>query len=192
MFMQNEDDYNKILKENQTIKKEIKESKESKHSTFRQSELEKIMKSSSIGGKKYSGIHEFEIQKLDKSGKINLEYLKNVTLKYLEAIAIGNEFQTKILENVIFSVLGVTISEKSFLDDKRNKGSFYYNLWYNAKAYLTSKIYGNSSLDDSRLSYNAPMRKGSGGIIEGSGLIDLNSRGSNIIDHGNRNFNEEN
>jgi hypothetical protein len=74
--------------------------------------------------------------------KINIEYLKNVLLKYLEAIAIGNEFQIKILENVIFTVLSVTKKEKANLEEKRQHSSFYYNLWYNAKAFLAAKIYG--------------------------------------------------
>lgn len=77
-----------------------------------------------------------------------MEYLKNVLLKYLEAIALGDSFQIKILENVMFSVLGVTKSEKHMLDEKRLKSSFYYNLWYNAKHFISTKIYG-TSYDDS-------------------------------------------
>lgn len=78
-----------------------------------------------------------------------IEYLKNIILKYLEAVAMGNEFQTKILENVIFEVLKVSKLEKAVLDDKRQKSSFYYSWWYNAKSYLSSKIYGQTSMDDS-------------------------------------------
>jgi len=74
---------------------------------------------------------------------INIEYLKNILVKYLEAIAIGNEFQIKILENVIFAVLSISDSEKANLEEKRSRSSFYYNLWYNAKAFLSAKIYGN-------------------------------------------------
>jgi hypothetical protein len=77
--------------------------------------------------------------------KINIEYLKNVLLKYLEAIAIGNEFQIKILENVIFTVLSVTKKEKAGLEEKRARSSFYYNLWYNAKSFLAAKIYGEEA-----------------------------------------------
>lgn len=74
--------------------------------------------------------------------RISIEYLKNVLLKYLEAISIGNEFQTKILENVIFTILNVSQADRAKLEEKRNKSSFYYNLWYNAKAFLSAKIYG--------------------------------------------------
>jgi hypothetical protein len=77
------------------------------------------------------------------SYRINSEYLKNVLLKYLEAIAIGNEFQIKILENVIFTILNVTKNEVNRLEEKRAKSSFYYNLWYNAKSFLSARIYGS-------------------------------------------------
>ena len=83
------------------------------------------------------------IQKFDINLKINNEYLKNVLLKYLEAIAIGNEFQTKILENVLFTILKVSNNDKKKLEEKRATSSFYYNLWFNAKAFLSSTIYGN-------------------------------------------------
>ena len=63
-------------------------------------------------------------------------------MKYLEAIAIGNEFETKILENVLFTVLQISKNEINYLEDKKITSSFYYNLWYNAKAFLSSKIYG--------------------------------------------------
>ena len=85
---------------------------------------------------------EFKISQIN-SHRISVEYLKNVLLKYLEAIAIGNEFQIKILENVIFSILKIPNSERQKLEDYRNRSSFYLNLWYNAKAYLAAKIYGN-------------------------------------------------
>jgi len=76
---------------------------------------------------------------------ISIEYLKNVLLKYLEAIAIGNEFQTKILENVIFAILSIPTVERGKLEEKRSRSSFYYNLWYNAKAFLSARIYGNGT-----------------------------------------------
>jgi hypothetical protein len=79
---------------------------------------------------------------LSDSYRINSEYLKNVLLKYLEAIAIGNEFQIKILENVLFTILTVNKKEINKLEEKRQKSSFYYNLWYNAKAFLAARIYG--------------------------------------------------
>lgn len=75
--------------------------------------------------------------------RVSVEYLKNVLLKYLEAIAIGNESQIKILENVIFAILNIPNDERIKLEEKRTRSSFYYNLWYNAKAFLSARIYGN-------------------------------------------------
>lgn len=77
--------------------------------------------------------------------RVSIEYLKNVLLKYLEAIAIGNECQIKILENVIFAILNIPNQERIKLEEKRSRSSFYYNLWYNAKAFLSARIYGNCS-----------------------------------------------
>ena len=71
-------------------------------------------------------------------------------LKYLEAIAIGNEFQTKILENVLFTILKVSNNDKKKLEEKRATSSFYYNLWFNAKAFLSSTIYGNAEGEESK------------------------------------------
>ena len=90
------------------------------------------------------GINRNEFKNFDVNKKISKEYLKNVLLKYLEAIAIGNEFETKILENVLFTVLDVSQNEIKYLENKRITSSFYYHLWYNAKSYLASKIYGQS------------------------------------------------
>ena len=87
---------------------------------------------------------DFKISEIN-SNRISVEYLKNILLKYLEAIAIGNEFQTKILENVIFSILKIPNIERMKLEEKRNRSSFYLNLWYNAKAFLSARIYGNNS-----------------------------------------------
>lgn len=75
-------------------------------------------------------------------------------MKYLEAVAIGNEFQTKILENVIFSILRIPNNDRIKLEEKRNRSSFYLNLWYNAKAFLSSKIYGNSANEASENNYH--------------------------------------
>jgi hypothetical protein len=80
--------------------------------------------------------------------RISIEYLKNVLLKYLEAIAIGNEFQIKILENVIFAILNIPNIERIKLEEKRTRSSFYYNLWYNAKAFLSARIYGNGTANN--------------------------------------------
>ena len=65
----------------------------------------------------------------------------------IKAIAIGNEFETKILENVLFTVLQVSKNEINYLEDKRITSSFYYNLWYNAKSFLASKIYGQKKVE---------------------------------------------
>ena len=50
-----------------------------------------------------------------------------------------------MLENVLFTVLQVPKSEIDYLEDKRITSSFYYNLWYNAKSFLASKIYGDKN-----------------------------------------------
>ena len=88
------------------------------------------------------GIDRKNLKNFDVNQRVSKEYLKNVLLKYLEAIAIGNEFETKILENVLFTVLQVSKNEMNYLEDKRITSSFYYHLWYNAKSFLSSKIYG--------------------------------------------------
>ena len=145
IFLSNESNYNKILKEHETLKKELadllnkhKESKNNNLLNNKQSHPK--IEVSSVG----------PIQNYSKSQKVNMEYLKNITLKYLEALAIGNEFESKILENVIFTVLNVSKNEIKNLEEKRITSSFYYNLWYNAKAFLTSKIYGENNSDNQK------------------------------------------
>ena len=64
------------------------------------------------------------------------------------------EFESKILENVIFTVLNVSKNEIKNLEEKRITSSFYYNLWYNAKAFLTSKIYGETNNNDNNDNQN--------------------------------------
>lgn len=93
------------------------------------------------------------IQQKERGGGLNnrgniIEYLKNVLLKYLEAISVGNEFNSKILESVIFQILNVPESERLKLEEKRQRSSFYKNLWFNAKSFLTSKIYGEQPHPD--------------------------------------------
>ena len=117
----NENNYNKVFKEYEKVKKELSQLLDKYNN-----ENSKI----NINGNKIPNISK--------------EYLKNVLLKYLEAIAIGNEFETKILENVLFTVLDVSQNEIKYLENKRITSSFYYHLWYNAKSYLASKIYGQS------------------------------------------------
>ena len=145
IFLSNESNYNKILKEHETLKKELADllnkHKESKNNNlFNNKQSHPKIEVSSVG----------PIQNYSKSQKVNMEYLKNITLKYLEALAIGNEFESKILENVIFTVLNVSKNEIKNLEEKRITSSFYYNLWYNAKAFLTSKIYGENNSDNQK------------------------------------------
>ena len=145
IFISNESNYNKILKEHENLKKELADllnkHKESQNKNknlmvqIKNNEAHPQIEVSSVG----------PIQNYTKSQKVNMEYLKNITLKYLEALAIGNEFESKILENVIFTVLNVSKNEIKYLEEKRITSSFYYNLWYNAKAFLTSKIYGEQN-----------------------------------------------
>ena len=156
IFISNESNYNKILKEHETLKKELADllnkHKENKNKNLiNQNKNNKVLPQIEI-----SSVGPF--QKYPKSQKINMEYLKNIILKYLEALAIGNEFESKILENVIFTVLNVSKNEIKNLEEKRITSSFYYNLWYNAKAYLTSKIYGeqnqNNKIQDNNINNN--------------------------------------
>jgi len=142
----NENNYNKVFKEYEKVKKELSQLLDKYNN-----ENSKI----NINGNKIPnnlhniqpasvGINKNEFRNFDVNKKISKEYLKNVLLKYLEAIAIGNEFETKILENVLFTVLDVSQNEIKYLENKRITSSFYYHLWYNAKSYLASKIYGQS------------------------------------------------
>jgi hypothetical protein len=151
ILLSSEENYTKLLKENENLKKEISgmlnEAKnqistsyhnetDKKHSSDVQilNELNNI-KNSLHNYKTPNGSIDYQ--------KISMEYLKNILLKYMEAISIGDEFQTKILENVIFTILSVSNDEKLKLEEKRSRSSFYYNLWYNAKAFLSAKIYGS-------------------------------------------------
>ena len=143
MLLVNENNYNKMLQEYEKVKKELSqllikcnnENQQNINKNNNLPELPKITPASvGIDGKRFANF--------DVNHKVSKEYLKNVLLKYLEAIAIGNEFETKILENVLFTVLQVSKSEIKYLEDKRITSSFYYNLWYNAKSFLSSKIYG--------------------------------------------------
>ena len=142
----NENNYNKVFKEYEKVKKELsqlldKYNNDKSHININGNKipnnLNKIQPAS-------VGINKNEFKNFDVNKKISKEYLKNVLLKYLEAIAIGNEFETKILENVLFTVLDVSQNEIKYLENKRITSSFYYHLWYNAKSYLASKIYGQS------------------------------------------------
>ena len=141
----NENNYNKVFKEYEKVKKELsqlldKYNNDNSHINIKEQNIPNIhnIQPASVG------INRNEFKNFDVNKKISKEYLKNVLLKYLEAIAIGNEFETKILENVLFTVLDVSQNEIKYLENKRITSSFYYHLWYNAKTYLASKIYGQS------------------------------------------------
>ena len=141
----NENNYNKVFKEYEKVKKELsqlldKYNNDNSHINIKEQNIPNIhnIQPASVG------INRNEFKNFDVNKKISKEYLKNVLLKYLEAIAIGNEFETKILENVLFTVLDVSQNEIKYLENKRITSSFYYHLWYNAKTYLASKIYGQN------------------------------------------------
>ena len=146
VLLTNENNYNKVFKEYENVKKELSQllanyNKNNDNSRIHAHEknlpnLPNIQPAS-------VGIDRANLKKFDVNQRVSKEYLKNVLLKYLEAIAIGNEFETKILENVLFTVLQVSKNEINYLEDKRITSSFYYNLWYNAKSFLASKIYGD-------------------------------------------------
>lgn len=102
----------------------------------------------SLTNKQFNALNpKFNLSEIDGQ-KLSVEYLKNVLLKYIESIAIGNEFQTKILENVIFTMLNINDIEKVKLEEKRQRSSFYYNLWYNAKAFLSANFYKANNIDN--------------------------------------------
>ena len=148
ILLENETNYNKILNEHQTLKKELSQLL-TKHNQSKRNDNNNIIRDDKL--KAPSVVIGKDIVKFDIKEKISNEYLKNVLLKYLEAIAIGNEFQTKILENVIFTVLNVSGSEKKKLEEKRYTSSFYYNLWFNAKAFLSARIYGEEQQEEDKL-----------------------------------------
>ena len=142
----NENNYNKVFKEYEKVKKELsqlldKYNNDNSHININGNNIPNNMHNIQPAS---VGINKNEFRNFDINKKISKEYLKNVLLKYLEAIAIGNEFETKILENVLFTVLDVSQNEIKYLENKRITSSFYYHLWYNAKSYLASKIYGKS------------------------------------------------
>lgn len=148
MLVISEENYNKILKENENIKKELDHlltntsNKQSHHHIINIQEITGQIKNKKGKTSSSTSLNSLENFIQIDPQRINIEYLKNILLKYLEAIAIGNEFQIKILENVIFTILNIPNSEKQRLEEKRARSSFYLNLWYNAKAFLAEKIYG--------------------------------------------------
>jgi len=170
VLLSNENNYKKVFKEYEKVKKELSQllikynndnnSNNKDNNNIQEKKMPNLpnIQPASVG------IDRNNFKNFDVNKRISKEYLKNVLLKYLEAIAIGNEFETKILENVLFTVLQVSKNEIKYLEDKRITSSFYYNLWYNAKAFLSSKIYGENGeniLVDEELKKN-----GSGSILE--------------------------
>ena len=145
VLLTNENNYNKVFKEYEKVKKELsqllaKYNNDNSHVNTQEKKVPNLpnIQPASVG------IDRKNFKNFDVNQRVSKEYLKNVLLKYLEAIAIGNEFETKILENVLFTVLQVSKSEIKYLEDKRITSSFYYHLWYNAKSFLASKIYGEN------------------------------------------------
>ena len=159
ILMTNESNYNKILKEHENLKKELSQllnkHNNEKNGNANNNRNNEDVNNVNIQNKARPNIQppsiviDGTIEKFDINLKINNEYLKNVLMKYLEAMAIGNEFQTKILENVIFTILKVSSNEKKKLEEKRATSSFYYNLWFNAKAFLSARIYGEYPEEES-------------------------------------------
>ena len=142
----NENNYNKVFKEYEKVKKELSQLLDKYNNDNTHININGKMLPNNLQNIQPAsvGINRNELKNFDVNKKISKEYLKNVLLKYLEAIAIGNEFETKILENVLFTVLDVSQNEIKYLENKRITSSFYYHLWYNAKSFLASKIYGQS------------------------------------------------
>ena len=100
----NENNYNKVFKEYEKVKKELaqlldKYNNDNSHININGNNIPNNMHNIQPAS---VGINKNEFRNFDINKKISKEYLKNVLLKYLEAIAIGNEFETKILENVLF------------------------------------------------------------------------------------------
>ena len=162
ILLSNEANYNKILKEHEQLKKELSQllSKHNEQNNKQPIIQKQINPAIPRPNLEIPSVEiDSSIQKFDINLKINNEYLKNVLLKYLEAIAIGNEFQTKILENVLFTILKVSNNDKKKLEEKRATSSFYYNLWFNAKAFLSSTIYGNAEGEENKEGEVAPVEE---------------------------------
>ena len=169
VLLSNENNYKKVFKEYEKVKKELSQllvKYNNDNSNNNNIIQEKKMPNLPNIQPASVGIDRNNFKNFDVNKRISKEYLKNVLLKYLEAIAIGNEFETKILENVLFTVLQVSKNEIKCLEDKRITSSFYYNLWYNAKAFLSSKIYGEDGEKIYEEEDSAQQKNGSGSILE--------------------------
>lgn len=225
MILVTEENYNRVLKENHTIKQEYKEVREklqfnvqnnsnnnnnnnnntknqinSKDSSYYKgvkttssnplnltNSIESIHKNQM---NIYNNTSILEETNYTQNSNNKLEYLKNVLMKYLEAIAYGDQFQIRILENVMFSVLNVSKIEKFSLDDKRARSSFYYSIWYNTKNYISSKIYGSSAYDDSFAP--SSTRSNKLGNINNSNTNDYLKSNNSLASNNNNNQNTNN
>jgi hypothetical protein len=187
VLLSNENNYKKVFKEYEKVKKELSQllvkynnnDNSSNNNILQEKKIPNLpnIQPASVGIDK-NNFKNFDVYK-----RISKEYLKNVLLKYLEAIAIGNEFETKILENVLFTVLQVSKNEIKCLEDKRITSSFYYNLWYNAKAFLSSKIYGENGENIIMEGESAQQKNGSGSILEDNLDKDKNLEKKNNINN---------
>ena len=186
VLLSNENNYKKVFKEYEKVKKELSQllvkynnDNSSNNNIIQEKKMPNLpnIQPASVG------IDRNNFKNFDVNKRISKEYLKNVLLKYLEAIAIGNEFETKILENVLFTVLQVSKNEIKCLEDKRITSSFYYNLWYNAKAFLSSKIYGEDGETINVEEELAQQKNGSGSILEDKLNKDKNLEKKNNINN---------
>ena len=186
VLLSNENNYKKVFKEYEKVKKELSQllvKYNNDNSNNNNIIQEKKMPNLPNIQPASVGIDRNNFKNFDVNKRISKEYLKNVLLKYLEAIAIGNEFETKILENVLFTVLQVSKNEIKCLEDKRITSSFYYNLWYNAKAFLSSKIYGENGENIIMEGESAQQKNGSGSILEDNLDKDKNLEKKNNINN---------
>ena len=171
----NEETCTKLSKEVQILKNEMSNKKmEYKEKSKEDESKNYIMNDDMVNIKKiYSGLNfnnynnkPSTLEKINtinsnclENGQCKFEYLKNVFIKYLESLTIGDQLQIKILENVIFTVLNVSKDEKKYIEEKRLRSSFYYYIWYNAKSYISSKIYGVSYDDTSHQNLSSRIDK---------------------------------
>jgi hypothetical protein len=186
VLLSNENNYKKVFKEYEKVKKELSQllvKYNNDNSNNNNIIQEKKMPNLPNIQPASVGIDRNNFKNFDVNKRISKEYLKNVLLKYLEAIAIGNEFETKILENVLFTVLQVSKNEIKCLEDKRITSSFYYNLWYNAKAFLSSKIYGENGENIYVEEEPTQQKNGSGSILEDKLDKDKNLEKKNNINN---------
>ena len=186
VLLSNENNYKKVFKEYEKVKKELSQllvKYNNDNSSNNNNIQEKKMPNLPNIQPASVGIDRNNFKNFDVNKRISKEYLKNVLLKYLEAIAIGNEFETKILENVLFTVLEVSKNEIKCLEDKRITSSFYYNLWYNAKAFLSSKIYGENGENIYIEEESIQQKNGSGSILEDKLDKDKNLQKKNNINN---------